>query len=298
MQRTDLVFLKDILHYVYQKKSMKTLAELQTDKSTFSIGQALGDGWNLVSKSLGYYILGGIIVIAITFGVGIIPIVGDVANNLILSPCLMAGAVYVTWRISNGKGWTDFGDMFKGFSFLQPLAISTLIQTVISLLLVVLVFFNFLTELIDIFKLTQSADVFGRQEELKGAFLDLILDGKFIVSMLILMVGLLFIAALWAFKTHFIVIYKMQAWPAMEMSRRIARHNLWQLVGFFIVMGFILLISMLPCGIGLLFTLPWLIGSTYSAFAQITHCDRTEEISEDMFDFMAGKKDDPEQGLS
>ena len=40
---------------------MKTLAELQTDKSTFSIGLALGDGWNLVSKNLGYYILGAIV---------------------------------------------------------------------------------------------------------------------------------------------------------------------------------------------------------------------------------------------
>ena len=40
----------------------------------------------------------------------------------------MAGAVYVTWRISKGEGWTDFGDMFKGFKFLQPVAIATLIQ--------------------------------------------------------------------------------------------------------------------------------------------------------------------------
>ena len=55
---------------------MKTLAELQTDKSTFSIGQALGDGWNLVSKNLGYYILGAIVTAAILFGVGLIPIVG------------------------------------------------------------------------------------------------------------------------------------------------------------------------------------------------------------------------------
>lgn len=122
---------------------MKTLAELQTDKSTFSIGQALGDGWNLVSKNLGYYILGAIVTAAILFGVGLIPIVGDIATNLILSPCLMGGAVYVSWRISNGKGWTDFGDMFKGFNFLQPLAISTLIQGFISFALVLLVFFNF-----------------------------------------------------------------------------------------------------------------------------------------------------------
>jgi uncharacterized membrane protein len=259
---------------------MKTLEELHTDKTTFSIGEALGDGWNLVSKNLGYYILGGIIAVAIGAGVGIIPFVGGIVNNLVLSPCLMAGAVYVTWRISNGKGWTDFGDMFKGFNFLQPIFISSFIQYVISAALALLVFFNFLPELIDIFKLSQRGDMFTRQEQLGNAFLDLIR-----------MVALLFISVLWAFKIHFIIIYKMQAWPAMEMSRRIARHNLFQLLGFFILMGFILIISAIPCGIGLLFTLPWLIGATYSAFAQITQCDRSNEINEEMFDFMAGKKD-------
>jgi uncharacterized membrane protein len=270
---------------------MKTLEELHTDKTTFSIGEALSDGWNLVSKNLGYYILGGIIAIAIGAGVGVIPFVGGIVNNLVLSPCLMGGAVYVTWHISNGKGWTDFGNMFKGFNFLQPIVISTLIQGVISTALALLVFFNFLPELIDIFKLSQSADMFTRQEQLGNAFLDLIRNSKFVVSLLLLMVALLFVAVLWVFKTHFIIIYKMQAWPAMEMSRRIARHNLFQLLGFFILMGFILIISAIPCGIGLLFTLPWLIGATYSAFAQITQCDRSNEINEEMFDFMAGKKD-------
>lgn len=273
-----------------KNKVMKTLEELKTDKSVFSIGQAFSDGWAFVSKHLGYYILGGIIAVVISAGVGIIPIVGSVVNNLILSPCLMAGAVYVTWNISKGKGWADFGDMFKGFNYLQPVAISTLIQGTVSLVLMILVFYNFLPELMNLFKITQGADAFTRQDEIKDAFLQL-LNGKFIVSLVILMVALLFISALWAFKTHFIVIYKMQAWPAMEMSRRIARHNLLPLVGFFLLMGIIIIISAIPCGIGLLFSLPLMIGSIYSAFAQITHCDRADEINEEMFDFLADKKD-------
>jgi len=215
---------------------MKTLEELKTDTATFSIGQALSDGWNIVSKYLGYYILGGVLAIVIGLVVGIIPFVGGIVNNLILSPCLMGGAVYVTWRISNGKGWADFGDMFKGFKYVQPIAISTLIQSAVTVVLFALVFYNFLPELMDIFELSQGADAFTKQEEIRRAFLRLF-TSKFIVSFLILMVVLLFISVLWAFKTHFIIIYNMQAWPAMEMSRRIARHNLWQLIGFFIVMG-------------------------------------------------------------
>lgn len=268
---------------------MKTLEELKTDKSVFSIGQAFSDGWAMVSKHLGYYILGGVIAVAIGFGVGIIPIVGGVVNNLILSPCLIAGAVYVTWNISRGKGWTDFGDMFKGFNYLQPVAISTLIQGTATLILTVLIFYNFLPELMHLFKISQGANAFTRQEEIKDAFLQLF-TSKFIVSAFILSVVLLFVTALWAFKIHFIVIYKMQAWPAMEMSRRIARHNLLPLIGFFLLMVFIIVLSALPCGIGLLFSLPLMIGATYSAFAQITQCDKSGEINEEMFDFIAADK--------
>lgn len=270
---------------------MKSIEQLKTDKTTFSIGLAMSDGWALVSKNLGYYILGAVVTGAIIMGAGLIPIAGDIANNLILNPCLMGGAVYITWRISNGNGWTDFGDMFRGFGFLQPLALSAFIQIFVSFAFVVLVFFNFLPELIDIYKLAQDANMFSKQEELSNAILDLLTNSKFVVSLLLLMVALLFIGILWAFKIHFIIIYKMQAWPAMEMSRRISRHNFFQLLGFFLSMGFILIISAIPCGIGLLFTLPWLIGATYSAFAQITQCDHANEINEEMFDFMADKKE-------
>ena len=269
---------------------MKTLEELKTDQSVFSIGQAFSDGWALVSKHLGYYILGGVIAVVIGIGVGIIPIIGGVVNNLILSPCLMAGAVFVTWNISKGKGWTDFGDMFKGFNYLQPVLISTLIQGLATLTLTVLIFYNFLPELLHLFKISQGANAFTKQGEIKAAVIDLF-TGKFIVSMLILMVALLLISALWVFKIHFIVIYKMQAWPAMEMSRRIARHNLLRLIGFFLLLGIIIVISAIPCGIGLLFSLPLMIGATYSAFAQITQCDESGAINEEMFDFMADKKE-------
>ncbi|MFM6924316.1 MAG: hypothetical protein ACKOU7_02365 [Ferruginibacter sp.] len=268
---------------------MKTLEELKTDRSVFSIGQAMSDGWAIVAKHLGFYILGGIITIVIGAGVGIIPIAGGIVNNLILSPCLMAGAVFVTWNISKGRGWTDFGDMFKGFNYLQPMAISTFIQGVASLILVVLVFYNFLPEIVDLFKISQGTDAFTRQDEIKDAAMQLF-TGKFIVSCVILTVALLFISCLWAFKNHFIVIYKMQAWPAMEMSRKIARHNLGQIIGLFVLLGIIILISAIPCGIGLLFSLPLMIGSVYSAFAQITGCDQADEINEQMFDFMADEK--------
>src|SRR6188768_2847733 len=125
---------------------MKSIAELQNDRQTFSIGEAISNGWSLVSKHLGYYILGGILVMIIGLTAGIIPFVGSLANNLILSPCFMASAVFITWRISRGIGWTDFGDLFKGFNYLGQVMVSTLIQMVVMLMLVLLFFFNLLPQ--------------------------------------------------------------------------------------------------------------------------------------------------------
>lgn len=270
---------------------MKTLDELKTDRSTFSIGQALSDGWDLVSKYLGYYILGGILSVLIGMAAGLIPFVGNIADSLILSPCLMAGAIYVTWRISNGNGWTDFGDMFKGFNFLSPIVISTLIQTAAALALAALFLLNYIEEIIQLYKLSQGSGGYNNREEIQ-AVLRQMLNAGALLSFLLLMAALLFIYAVWAFKSHFIVIYKMQAWPAMEMSRKIASNNLLRLIGFFLLMGIIIIVSALPCGIGLLFSLPWLIGSTYSAFAQITNCDQAGEINAKMFDFVEDKKEE------
>jgi uncharacterized membrane protein len=63
------------------------------------------------------------------------------------------------------------------------------------------------------------------------------------------------------------------------------------LAGFFLLLGIIIVVSALPCGIGLLFSLPLMTGATYSVFAQITGCDQAD-INKEMFDFVEEKKDD------
>ena len=95
---------------------MKSIEELQSGNSTFSISDALSEGWALISKHLGYYILGGILAVFIGMAAGIIPFVGSLANNLILSPDfdrvgLQLVFLFGCW-ISGFWTWT----LFFGFS--------------------------------------------------------------------------------------------------------------------------------------------------------------------------------------
>jgi hypothetical protein len=268
---------------------MKSIEELRETKGTFAIGQAISDGWGLVSKHLGYYIGAGVITVIIGIFVGFIPFAGGLINNLIVSPCFAASAIFITWRISKGYGWTDFGDMFKGFSYATPVLISTLIQAVVMVLIGLLCFFSLIPQLVDLWELSQGSGAYQNQDEITELVQSIFLNAKNILLLCLFMLAMLLLSAVWAFKIHFIVVYKMDAWPAMELSRSVTAPNLLRLVGLFIIIGLIVIVSALPCGIGLLFSLPFSIGAVYSAFAQITGSDQPDENNY-MFDFMAGEK--------
>ena len=275
---------------------MKSIEELQETKGTFSISQAIRDGWRIVSKHLGYYIGAGVITVIIGLFVGVIPYAGSILNNLVVSPCFAASAIFITWRISKGYAWTDFGDMFKGFSYATPVLISTLIQSFVMVLIGLLCFFSLIPELVDLFELSQGSGAYQNQEEIIELVQSIFFNTKNILLFCLFILAILLLSAVWAFKIHFIVVYKMDAWPAMELSRRVTAPNLLRLVGLFIVIGLIVIVSVLPCGIGLLFSLPLSFGAIYSAFAQITTSDQPDENSY-MFDFMAGENDGGQQGV-
>jgi uncharacterized membrane protein len=142
---------------------------------------------------------------------------------------------------------------------------------------------------VDLWELSQGSGAYQNQDEITELVQSIFLNAKNILLFCLFMLAMLLLSAVWAFKIHFIVVYKMDAWPAMELSRSVTAPNLLRLVGLFIIIGLIVIVSALPCGIGLLFSLPFSIGAVYSAFAQITGSDQPDENNY-MFDFMAGEK--------
>ncbi len=257
---------------------MKSIEEIKSGNVQFSVGQAISDGWALISKHLGLYILGGIVAVLIGGLAGFIPFIGGLANNLIISPCFMASAIFITWRVSKGIPWQDFGDIFKGFNYLAQIMVSSLIELAVIVFLIIVFFFNLLPDIIELIRLSQGQGVYENQKEIEVLARSMFLNPTTILLFFAFLIIGMLVAVIWAFKIHFIVIYKMEGWPAMEMSRRISTKNLLPMIGLFILLGIIVIISIIPCGIGLLFSLPLAIGSIYSAFAQITQCNQPDEI--------------------
>ena len=56
-----------------------------------------------------------------------------------------------------------------------------------------------------------------------------------------------------------VVEKNMSPWQAMEVSRKAITHRWFSVFGLFLVMGIILAVSMLPLGLGLIWTLPMFV---------------------------------------
>ncbi len=95
-------------------------------KSQFKFGQYISYGFDLWKKEAGAYIGFGIIYMIISLFASFIPIVGPLGSNLILVPCLTAGAYYFSHKTFKNK--PDFANFFSGFEKIGPLIIVTLLQ--------------------------------------------------------------------------------------------------------------------------------------------------------------------------
>lgn len=253
-----------------------------TDQSgTFSISDAFSKGWEIVSRHIWYYILGGILAILSSGFIGMIPYIGSLVNSLVVQPAFAAGAIYVTWRISMGHGWRDFSDMFQGFRMLPALILSTLIATAIIIILFLPFLLLNLETFIELLPYFENNSWVGNEERVSEIFISM-LNPTNIVIWLITSILIITLTVLWLFRNYFIVIFNAEAWESLEASRKIAAKNFWLLIGFGFVISLVVLISVIPLGLGLFFSLPWSMGAMYSAFAQITGCEeqtRVENIS-------------------
>lgn len=220
----------------------------------FQLSQYISKGFNIFGKNAGMFIGYLLVYFAISIGLSIIPILGQLAS-LVISGALLAGYYIVADKTERGEH-VEFSNFFDGFKSLTPLFIGTLLLIVMAIALMIPFF------IIVVFKFgieSLSGD---------GSFPDFgILDFIVIAAVFI---GILYISVSFIYMTLFIVFDKMDAWAAMMASRKIVEKNFILHVLFFIVWGFIIMLSALPLGLGLLATIPAFYCSIYAAWADIT----------------------------
>jgi uncharacterized membrane protein len=79
----------------------------------------------------------------------------------------------------------------------------------------------------------------------------------------------------------FIIFDKMEAWAAMQMSRKIVEKHFFMHLLFFFVLGIVAAVGVLPLLLGLIVTIPATICALYAAWADITRYHEDVEENDD-----------------
>lgn len=224
----------------------------------FRLGDYIGQGFSLFQKQVGLFMGFTFVFFLIVMLANFVPIVGPIAVNLFLTPPLICGFYLVSDKIRRGES-VVFNDFFKGFDSLGQLALAALVMGII-----------YMISLVPVFAVVGFSLFMGDFSSLN----------HFPFWAILLLVPLFYLAIGYSWTNMFIVFYKMEFWPAMEMSRKmITKH--WGIIFLFsIVVGLLAGAGIIALGIGILATLPIALAASYSAFADVTRLAEAESADE------------------
>jgi hypothetical protein len=247
----------------------------------FKFGQYISDGFSLLQKNLGGFIGFIILVLIISSVMSMIPIVGNL--GVFITTPLMAGMYLVAAKVKNGEH-NEFGDFFKGFDFIGPLAIMTLITFGLYIVAAIPFFIYMGTSLGPLL-----GDLGSIDPEDPTFILEIFANINFGLSFL-LMLPLVYLGIAWSWATFFIVFHKMSPWEALESSRKVITKKFFMFLLFGIVVGIIAVAGMIAFLIGMLFTIPAMMLASFAAFEDIVGLgDENNDNQDSILDHLVGE---------
>ena len=224
----------------------------------FDLGDYISRGFTLFQKSAGNFIgfafLAGMILVVAS----LIPFIGSLLSNLILTPALMVGGYLAAHKLDRDEP-LEFGTFFKGFDYLGQLALAALVTNLIILS-------SFIPMLI-VWYLTGTFDWVWNAIENPLATAE---PPSFPLWSFLLLAPAVYFSIAYSWAYHFIVFYGMEFWDAMETSRKIVSKKWGLFFLFFLALGLLVGLGFVLFFIGILVTFPVLICANYAAFADVT----------------------------
>ncbi len=248
----------------------RSLDDILTNGYSLDAMAAISRGFNILGRDIGSYLGFFVLSFIISFVMGLIPVLSIIVG-LIVSPALNAGYSYYL------KGYlkddtSEFSNFFNGFKspqiwqlFLAHL-ISQLIIGAVALVLIIIICGTTIMQYADeLISLSNPANISKNQE-----IAETLMASGLVVGILISVLIALCLALFWILASQFVVFRELTFWDALEASRKIVMKKFFSYLGWAIVWLIIILVSALPCGLGLLFTIPAFMLSTYALYMQVT----------------------------
>lgn len=238
----------------------------------FRFGAYISEAFSLFGKAPAWYILYFFIIIAFSFAssfIGNIGLIGGLISMIFsfsVAPTLNAGFYTGSHAVANG----DPSPMARFFDSMQQILHITLyyvVSGVVALMLSSIAIIPLASHFAGFPWLEAATGGIGDERILNELIHIMssfsLLDG---VLTFVLLIPSIVVSIMWSFAPAYIAVAKLSFWPAMECSRKMVFKHFFSLIGLFIVWGIIILISVIPLGLGLLVTVPALQAAMYLIF--------------------------------
>jgi len=242
-----------------QQESVADMALLPEARKV-SLGAGIDwikQAWAIMRKNLGTWILMIIVYIIIQVAFGLVPFLGDLASSL-LAPVFTAGLLMAA-RTSDFGGDIQFSSMFDGFKsrFKSLLALGGL--TLAAFFLIAIVFGG---------AIAISAAMGGGFESSEQMFESLFTPIN-IILMILGVIATFAIGLMFAYATHLVALNEVPVFQSLKKSFDGAWKNILPLIIYFLIMIVLVIISMIPLGLGLLISIPVIFIASYVSYKQI-----------------------------
>lgn len=215
-----------------------------------NIGAAMSDGWALFKEHMGLMIGAGAIFFGILMAAGLLGAIIPAAQLLVQGP-LMGGMILLTLKLSR-EGHAEIGDLFLGFKNYGWLLLTTVVQGAVI----------FAAMLPGIILIVIGAVTLAAENE--GMGVGLLIAGGAISFVMAMVVGVLINYAV------FLVADQRGTFGEAFLSAyQGTKKNFWRILGLMILFSLVTVVGLLPCGLGLLFTIPWTFAVMTKVYEQI-----------------------------
>ncbi|MCB6182566.1 hypothetical protein LIN78_03250 [Leeia sp. TBRC 13508] len=255
---------------IEERNAYESIGNLNLTGNTVSAGDGvswIGEGWALFKAAPGIWIANLIIFFIVMAVAGIIPFLNFLIQPIV-SAVLIAGFMVGCRAIDDGES-LSVNHLFAGLqTHASQLIVIGVIQIVLSIVMMAvmgvlaMIFIggSLFTGGLSALSGNNPAGMFALMSGLSFSFLILIFV-SFIIGFMVYSCIL--------FAPVLVVLHDVAPMDAIKASFAGVWKNILPFIVFGIISGIMLIVSMLPFGLGLLISIPVLIGSLYACYKQI-----------------------------
>lgn len=251
--------LGQLLNLSEQGQAREPLGAAVLSDQPLDVSLALSSGWALFKQHMGIMVGAGAIYLAILFGAVMVGAVIPFAQIFVQGP-LTGGIIILTLNLSR-YDQADISDMFLGFKNYGWLLLLSFVQGAVVLAAIIPgAILMIVGGLLPVIQAQQA----GETPELGGTSIALLIVG------FLLFLVLATIAVVLTYFWYFLVADKRGEFSeALAAGYRAGKMNFWSILGLCILFGLVSFVSVIPCGLGLFFSIPWSFAVMAKAYEQI-----------------------------